>query len=530
VRCVAHAAVAIRAPTPTVCLKPAVDVPIGEGHRVWPHPIPPECPRTQVGAFAIGCVFALAFVCRSCVCNAHNALHYRHLCEFPRVSERLRYPAAFRDAVAVTYRELYPATRDAWLAQWPEHKRVAILRSEHDDDFLFGCVEASLKREIAHKMPSKARLIQAYRNLATQALGAIEHATFQKALFSVAGGGDSLRGFELYPGIFVAGTSGWSARKLARWADTHWGWHLYERDGERWDSTMQRMHHEIKWEFMDACDPWLGARVRRDYAVNGRFRHGAGTLRYKARGTVKSGHNDTTSGNSLINMLVAANAMRDLGVKGSIIVIGDDLLAACERAVDFTLLAERECAYGIIPTVVRPVDFGEATYASGTWLCDGARHVYVPLLGRLFARQWWTVSPPPVRAYAARRHTIACGMLSLVAGIPLYDQFYRPHLIRRQLDLGDDGRDYVKYRANGSQDLHGFDFNVAFHARYGLTPGDIEQLGAFLSSLPTCPSYVADSPRGLIQRIMERDAPGCVYGHDGHRQLEEWGCFSASRP
>jgi hypothetical protein len=450
-------------------------------------------------------------------------LYLRHLCEFPVGPLELPYTSDFLDAVVRAYRLSYTGDREEWLAKWPLHKRVAILRSEHLDELEFGRLEATIKREVAHKYPKRARLIQAYRNLRTQAHYAMEHVAFQKALFNVAGGGD-LRGYELYPGIYIAGTSGWSAQRLGFWADLHVGWRLYERDGERWDSTMQLVHHSAKWRFMEACDPGFAKRVRADYTGRGRFRYNDTFLRYISCGAVKSGHNDTTSGNSLVNLLVAANSMRDCGMRGSIIAIGDDLLAAVEGQPDFDALAARERAYGILPTYTVPVNFAHATYASSTWLWDGSRHLYVPLLGRLFARQWWSVAPPPPRKFAQRRHTIACGMLSMLGGVPVYDEYYRPHLIPR----GRVEYDVLRYKAAGPLDVDGFNFEVAFQERYGISPVELGDLREYLRCLPREPCYILESPHDLIARIVAIDAPGADTGRRGADILRDWGCFGDS--
>nr|WPR18283.1 MAG: hypothetical protein [Crogonang virus 57] len=428
-------------------------------------------------------------------------------------------PQHFVDAVAYAYRTELPATRAEWLTRWPATKQAAIIRSEHDDPIVRGRVKPTIKRECSHKAPTKPRLIQAYPNLHTQCEFAVEHASFQKALFFAAGSNETRPGYQIFPGIYIAGTSGWTAQQLSTWADDHSGLTLYERDGERWDSTMQYAHHALKWRVMRACDPRFASSVEEDYVVRGRFSSPHGNVDYTSRGAVKSGHNDTTSGNTLVNLLIAANALHDLGLRGSIIAIGDDLLAAVAGVPDLAAIARRETAYGILPTFERRAGFEQATYASGTWLVDGSRHVYVPLLGRLLARQWWTTSPPPARGFALRRHGIACGMLARLSGIPLYDDFYRPHLLPRahasSALLVDDPN---RFRPSGATDVSGFDFYGALSSRYSLPVVVLQRCALFLRALPLDPVFHHNIPYGLSQ-IIAHDAPGASVGDDARAIL-----------
>lgn len=510
---------AIESHTPTICLGFAgPGTPIDKKHRLDADVGLCDNPG-QRGATAIGPVFAATYVCRSCCCNAERACRLRHLCPFPTHVAPLELPEHFVRAVAHEYRVQMPGTRDEWFSKWTPAKQKAILRSEHEDALVRGRVNATIKRESGHKFPTKPRLIQAYPNLRSQCEFAPEHSVFQKALFAVTAGCPARAGYEIFPGIYVAGTSGWTARQLSAWADTHRGRLLYERDGERWDSTMQRAHHELKWRVMHACDPKLARSVRADYCVKGVFRGRGGAVKYVSNGAVKSGHNDTTSGNTLINLVIAANALRDVGVRGSIIAIGDDLLAAVEHDVPLEDIAARESAYGIIPTFERRRGFHDATYASGTWLDDGERHLYVPLLGRLMARQWWAIDPCGPRGYARRRHGIACGMLALVSGIPLYDEFYRPHVDARwRIEYGH------SYRPGGPADVDNFDAYGAFALRYNCTEHEIRELQQYFTELTKCPSLVVRAPE-LAWRIIQLDAPGAVVQRDALFSLVEQGAI-----
>nr|WPR18112.1 MAG: hypothetical protein [Owegonang virus 4] len=284
---------------------------------------------------------------------------------------------------------------------------------------------------------------------------------------------------------------------------------------------MQRAHHVIKWSLMERCDPRLAASVRADYSCRGVFHSPHGNVNYRADGTVKSGHNDTTSGNTLINLAIAASAMRDCGYTGSVIAVGDDLLAAMTTAFDSKRLARAESEYGILPTVIERTSLSQATYASGTWLVDAGRHFYVPLLGRLLARQWWSTHPPPPKRLRAHMHGIASGMLSLVAGLPIYDEFYRPHLIDAPIV------DYAGYRPHGRHDFSAVDVYAALRSRYGLSDRHIDEARVWVASLPTSPRFYEHLPRS-IQTIMAVDVPDALIGRAALEQLRHDGVIDSA--
>jgi len=486
---------------------------------------PTSCERPgQAGATCVGPVFGPAFVVRSCPCNAYNALCNRHLKSFVVCVQELRIPDHLVTLIGAAYRNYMPATRLAWLAKWSRDKVAAILRSEHADPFEPGRVKCTLKRETTFSPASAARAIQAYFNLATQARWAVEHCAFQKAVFGVFGGGD-IGGQEVYPGIYAAGTSGWSAGRYGEWADFVSGRAVsyYERDGERWDSTMQRVHHEAKWAAMRECDPAFAEAVRGDFVCRGKFGHGPTAIRYTATGTVKSGHNDTTSGNTLINLLIAANAMRDEGATGYILVMGDDLLVALTSPTEHSRLAAREEAAGIKPVYVSPVSLSLATFVSCTWLNVGGRHYFVPLLGRLLAKQWWTVNPPAARKLALYRHGVASGVMSTYADVPLYRDFYGPALMP-----GVALRATAQHRTCfGALGAGGVDFDHAFAERYGLTAEDVLLLGGWLRGLDQQPGFSNGDPWGYAHRIILRDVPKAFVGDVARDVLEGWSCFSS---
>lgn len=415
--------------TNTVCLGQGDAAKLDPKHRILCSPST-DCDRpSQAGATLVGPTFGQTWVCRSCSCNAHNALTNRHGLKQPLSS------ACFLD-----YGFLFPRLRleyslalllyyDGWEGKWTKAKMAAITRSCLLDPVLAAKVKSFIKRECCHKCPSKARLIQGYRNLSTQESCAREFMCFQKALcgiFSVHDGG-----FELFPNIYVSIASGANSNAIAGWMslvlNRHVNAHFYERDGKNWDSTMSKLHHALKLSFLHSIDPRLARFVDDCFKVTGvvNSRTGSGLV-YRLEGTVKSGHNDTTSGNSLVNALIAAESFRKLGLCGSIIVAGDDLLGVVEGFFDVNALIACEAQYGITPEARIFHHPHDVTFISGCWLTSSVEptaYAFVPLLGRLFVRLWWTTNPPRAKDLRNYRYSVVSGLLSACRGLPVYEEF-----------------------------------------------------------------------------------------------------------
>lgn len=367
----------------------------------------------QKGGFLLGPAWRRSYVLRTCRCNAVNCLVNRHLpppvnvlsCELPR-------DPVLRDAIRAAYAAHDVRARERWERKWPAAKLDAIRRSQRDDEDKPWAVELAVKREGSHKRPTKARGIQGYANLATQARFGPEHMCFQEALADVFGRDG---GYELYPGIRVAITCGWRSSDYDAWAaDAPPGWLYRERDGANWDGSMQHGHFAAKYWYMRACSRGLAEHVARGGNARGRCRQEP-FFKYSTYGTVKSGHNDTTSGNSLINALISAAVCHELGVGARIIVMGDDMLAAISKRADFD---SAEARYGIVPESRVFERITDCTFVSSCFVDTARGARFTPLTGRLLARLWWTtkrVSHKSVRDY---RYGVALGLASACGGNP----------------------------------------------------------------------------------------------------------------
>jgi len=460
------------------------------------------CDYHQVGAKLVGLATRLSYVCRSCACNAARALCHRHGVKPPTPTKEFGSFARFLERVQNEVRSIYIGHyaywSEAWLLKWPKSKRDGIERSQDEDKPQPGRVKAMVKREGGHDMPSRPRLIQYYCNLATQALFGVEFFALQKSYTEL------FRRREVAPGIRVTFASCMNADDLGQWMTDVLrdipNAMFYERDGKNWDSTMQRMHHDLKLLAYKPAGERLAAFVEAGFAVKGKAARGA--LKYSLIGTTKSGHNDTTLGNSLNNAAIAAESMEALGLSGDVIVAGDDLLAVVAGDFDERALSAEEAKYGIVPECRKFASARDVSFVSGIWLDAGDTWRFMPKPGRLVARLFWTTHPPPPRKVDAYRNGIVLGLRATCGGLPVLGAFLDAHYtVGVKADVAHDKR-ALSFTWACSEDIAKLDVMRSFCDRYDLDPSAIADCELFLTR---CAGKVGLISHPVLDRLMEVD-------------------------
>jgi hypothetical protein len=384
--------------------------------------------------------------------------------------------------VATAYAEAVFTYYLAWITKWPEKKRRQIYESVRLQSVAPDYVGAFVKNEVNHKVPTKGRLIHPYLTMSTQEFMARELTCFQKALAI-------LDDYEYSPGIYLTAGSGRTARYLAEWAmRVAWVSLWYEQDGVTWDARLGLEHHKAKMRFLRACDPQMAAFVESCYKTKAmvRDRKGEPMFQYCLDGTVRSGHNDTTSGNTLINLLVAGVMLKRAHLRGRAIAAGDDLLVQ----IDASSLAGRSpnqvaeqlrvlvAEYGIKPESRIFSDLSSATFISARWLEVGGSLRFVPLMGRLVSRLWWTVQRVPPRLIEAYKRGVCLAVRAVTGELPIAHGLTQSH--------ANPGEVYYPSK-NGW--LHYGEQEVprragaALAATYGMTTTEIMEMDVMLSSL-----------------------------------------------
>lgn len=385
-----------------------------------------------------------------------------------------------------------------WEGKWPVGKQRAIATSVRNDEVRPGLVKAMVKREIYHNVPSRARLIQFYSNLATQALFGPQFYALQDVV------AHEFRDRIIGHGIDVTIACGMNADDLGAWMDrvmerNPYG--FYERDGKNWDSTMTQVHAEFKRSLYSIFDPELADFVAACETVKGGAAIKDCYYRYTMAFTVKSGHNDTTLGNSLINAAIVIEALISLTLRGSILVMGDDVLVAIYDSFDSERIVEIEKGFGIQPEArVRGGGFKDperVTFISGCWMYDGA-YRFCPIPGRLIARTWWTVNNPGSGAKLdAYRRAVSLGLLASCRNMPVIRVFLNKFLPSSSR-VGRSDKGYV-YRTSANGLVDGM---AAFCKRYEVTEAQVAECEQWLEGIVAEPLILRHP---LLSRMVEVD-------------------------
>jgi hypothetical protein len=451
------------------------------------------------GAWLVGWSTIVAGTTTKCICNAHQALCTRHGTRIGK--ERLDLGYYFKQFAQHlrpyqnAYAECALLERSCWEAKWPEQKRKAILKSQATELEDPGRVKFMVKWEVYHKEPTKSRGIQFYTNLATQAMFGPQFSAFAKTLIEAFNGQD-----EVLPGIRITFALGKDAGGIAAWADgvVADGYdHFYERDGKSWDATMSRKHSRFKERLMAIFDPELAQFVADCACVVGTAVGKDGVMRYTMNWTVKSGHNDTSSGNSLINAAIAACSAHRLGLRAHIIVMGDDLLMAVRGDFDLDGMIANEADYGIVPEAQKFDNIFDVSFISGIFIPASNGYGFCPIPGRLVSRLWWTIKKP-TRKLGEYLNGVAAGLMPTCHGVPVVRKFMSPFRNGGKIGHTDRGYNYIGVNVDTEDD----EMMLWAQGRYGLSRTDIVETESWLDSLPAEPLLLTHP---TLTRIMEVD-------------------------
>jgi hypothetical protein len=481
----------------TVCLGLS-STPIDPRHKVDESVFACDKPE-QKGAKLLGLAMRGTFVCRTCICNAQNCLHTRHLKQVPSrgvttAQARVDRARGFRALPAG--REWFRAFdlkmqaeyasgqeyEDTWMSKWPQAKQAAIRASYAKRLQVFDRLKLMVKREPGHKLMTKSRGIQYDEDPATQALTGPPITRLQKAFCKTFDG--SVR----HKGITVTMASGMNSAQLGDWMTNsllQGATTFYERDGAGWDTSINPDLAEEKCAYYeDIVGPEFAAMLRAQVVCRGAA-YGSHNqyVKYTVDATTKSGHSDTTLGNSLLNAMIAVDAMVRCGVTGDVIVAGDDLLVAVHGDFDGHALAAAEQSTGIVPEWRKFYSYRDVTFISGRWLPNNGKHVFVPLLGRLLARLGWTCKHMPIKDHQKWRRTVRLGLSPVLGKHPVYGELLAT--------LGESKgktmviRDFVeKARIYATSVVWASDALDVLAEQYGLTRGEMRSLVDYLRACP----------------------------------------------
>jgi hypothetical protein len=423
---------------------------------------------------------------------------------------------------------------DKWFHKWSGQKQSSILTSlingESDDPRL---VTAMVKREVligmefdgeepSIKQPRKARLIHFYKRLAAQERFAPQFYAYQKAVGDVFDGRTSLKNDDDIRVVVSSALNqvdkGLWFTEAIEWAGS--GATVIERDGAAWDATMNHEHLQMQLKSMSGVERDFRDFVESTNICRVMFKSQQAPAKccdtyddrfcYKLNGTTKSGHNDTSSRNSLINALITIASLRMVGItEARVIVIGDDMLCVIKGDVDLDRLMQYEYDCGITPVAAKfrgeaisRVEFASDAFAPA--IVDG-RHQYlaIPKLGKQWAKLFWTHRSVPAKSFDDYRYSVALGMASLVGRAKPYVTLLRSSLECKGRVISTGKWDY---RVDNRVEF-GPDFDDWLFQRYGVSTAEFEELDAIVRSISSV-AYVLRHP--VLDKIMSVDLADAV--------------------
>lgn len=384
----------------------------------------------------------------------------RHLAAPKNPVTKFRFVCLHNPLFRSMCRQAYVEDYDGWQKRKGQNKMRRIETSAAEDRVDFTRVKMMVKREVSARSVvsptpiKKARGIQFAVNEHTAYAFVREFDAFSKALALFS----EIPHEEAGVHFVVVYASKMNHSDIANFATEsesvrrHYAASIvHERDGQNWDSNVQRAHREALCAVYEEC---LGSRfadyVRTGIAVNGTYvgKDGA-TIKYWVDATVKSGHGDTSCGNGALNREITIQALVRVGPRWGLVrvralVMGDDYIAWLyfNQPVDWAAflqeLTAAERAFGIVPVGGLFADLRNASFISlGFYRTIADTWVALPKVGRLLARLFWTVTPLQGRDPRRLASGIAQSFYPLFSTCPFMRKFLRHHMQVPPIDVTD---------------------------------------------------------------------------------------------
>jgi hypothetical protein len=316
-----------------------------------------------------------------------------------------------------------------------------------------------------------------------------------------------LNGSLVRQGIDITFASGMTNRDFEEWmtvTNSKKVW-FYEQDGASWDSTMRKEHYDCKWPLYDRADPELGAFMRKCANTKGVIYTPTGRINYQTSYTTKSGHNDTSLGNSIINISIALEAMLKLKLTGRILVMGDDLLVAIHQNFDADEFAAVSRSLGITPEYRKFDSWEDVSFISARWYPTGLKNQYLfaPRLSSIFDKLFWTVKHIPEKQKPGIVAGICMGVKALMPNMPMVSEFIRANENDATPILPQD----YKYRHIFTDSTEASYITLGIHLQqlYHLLPSEIEHVKRLFASNKGKVGVICDEVLDKMRSIDKAD-------------------------
>lgn len=392
------------------------------------------------GARLVGIAFKNAWVVGNCTCNVVNALVTRHLAPFKKMytysGDHFIYTTVVAQQLADLFWQAYEP--GSWKTNKSQVRIAAIQDSLDFDHPRPQRILGHIKTEVCPTRPSKARLIQAFHKPADNYGHADAYRAFTHALTQWTAIPRSFRSSMFHLRSACGLNHGQMAEQITEWLRVFQTdrLRLLVDDLSNMDGSVQVPLLEKQTWLYRHFDPGMAMHHARTIHFSGLVRGRSGNIRYKGHGTVKSGAQDTSSGQTCRRIDSLAIVLERLGVlRAAGFVFGDDVLVFVDRDLDGGAYEQAQAEHGF-STKFAVVDALErADFLSCTFMPDrDGSYAMLPKPGRLLAKLFWTWRAVPEARRGAYVREVAIAFDGRFSGCTFLERWlgwHRDHPIRR---------------------------------------------------------------------------------------------------
>lgn len=433
----------------------------------------------------VGLSYKRCYVLSNCVSNCVNALITRHLAKYPCGPLSFSFDRyIYRPSAALQMAELYHQLYEyeSWHKGKTLVRRRVIQESLDYDDPQPSRIKAHIKTEVVLKRPTKARVIQAFVNYVDNYEFADEYRAYTEALVQWTSVPRPWRGMLIHLRSACGLNHTQIATQVSEWLSEYplGQYHLFIDDISNMDGAVQPAHLDLQVQLYSYFSERLADHARSTIKFKGSIhgRRDEGSVAYWGNGTVKSGSQDTSSGQTARRIDTFVQSAYELGVTAVVgFAFGDDLwvLVGPQRPTPeawyAAQLRQGWKTKGLYVSSPETSDFLACTFAPK----KTGGYAMVPMPGRIFAKLMWTWREVVDSTRGSYCHQVAEMFLKRYLGFDLMVTFLRWHMTLPK------GRDvYIPKLEYKAQDGDGreVDWEVFLMERYnlGLPPRESEAL------------------------------------------------------
>lgn len=372
----------------------------------------------------MGISFKRCWVVGNCVHNAINALALRHLVQFRHpITFVPGQPYLYREEVYRQLRELFHCSYQAgsWRKNKSLERQMRIQDSLDWDEPRPDRALSHIKTQVELMVPKKGRVIQAFHVPADNYSCADEYRAFTEALTHWTSEPHIHDGMYVHVrsacGLNHTDISSQINSWLAELSATSYS--IFMDDVTNMDGSIQLPHLQLQVEMYQQLNQRMAQDLEKSIRYKGMIRTRQGTVVYAARGTVRSGAQDTSSGQTSRRLDMFVRVCRSIGVRQvRAFVFGDDIIAFIVGGpTDPTVYDREHSTMGLACRACFVQDLCQADFLACAFVPDNeGGYAMVPKIGRLLAKLFWTWRDVPPRRRVSYIHQIAEAFVPRFAG------------------------------------------------------------------------------------------------------------------